>query len=158
MKGEDSAERGETPLVVFDMLKPPRNKTVHIFRTQTMPEISVMGPTRSYILQALKRTPSGLLLLQGGKGTLGKCRHLLLPWPTLLSVTNLWVNTRLRWSLLPRIVFFLCVCVCVLMHMIREKASHEAPLPHHCGAQGRKFTLTLPWLAKPLHTHSAGSD
>lgn len=46
MKEEDGAERGEMPLVVFDVLKLPRNKTVHIFRTQTMPEISVMDPNK----------------------------------------------------------------------------------------------------------------
>lgn len=95
MKEEDIAERGEMPLVVFDVLKLPRNKTVHIFRTQTMPEISVIDPTRSYILWALKCTSSGVFLLQGRKGILGKCRHPLLPWPPLRSVTNLWVNTEL---------------------------------------------------------------
>lgn len=76
------------PLAVLDMLTLPCNKTVHILRTQTMPEISVMGPTGSYILQALKHAPSGLILLQRGTGTLGKRRHPLLQWPTLCSVTN----------------------------------------------------------------------
>lgn len=89
MKEEDGAERGEVPLVVFDVLKLPHDKTVHIFRTQTMPEISVMDPTRCHTLRALKCTSSGVFLLQGRKGILGKCRYPLLPWPPLRSVMNL---------------------------------------------------------------------
>lgn len=89
MKGKDGAGRGERPLAVFDALQLPSNKAVHVFKTQTMPEISVRDPTRSYILQALKCTSSGLVLPQGGKETLGKCRCPLLTRPTQGSITNL---------------------------------------------------------------------
>lgn len=127
MKGQDGAERGETPLAVFDVLRLPSNKTVHIFRTQTMPEISVTGPTRSYILQALKCTSSGLVLPQGGKETLGKCRCPLLTWPTQGSITNLWVNTGLRRTLLPPRVFFLCVFVWAHAHDKRLRTEQCYP-------------------------------
>lgn len=89
MKGQDSAGRGETLLAVFEVFRLPCNKTVHIFRIQTRPEISVMYPTRSHILQALKCTSSGLLLPQGEKGTLGKCIYPLLTWLTQCSVMDL---------------------------------------------------------------------
>lgn len=51
------------PLVVFDVLELPHNKTVQNFRTQPMPEITVTAPRRSYILQALKCTSSELVVL-----------------------------------------------------------------------------------------------
>lgn len=129
MKGQDSARRGETLLVVFEVFRLPCNKTVRIFRTQTRPESSVMDPTRSHILQALKCTSSGLLLPQGEKWALGKCIYPLLTWLTQCSIMDLWANTGLRKSLLPTIVLF-PVCVCIYTHACdnRQVTMHCCPI------------------------------